>query len=113
MLLSGSMTITNRRVFFRSYFNEKTLFGKGTRIIIPYEDIVVMEKKCFGGMKMFPNSLEIKLTHGQTYFFTSFLKNGRKFAYNLIKPLSPNLQPNVIERNGSTIIVTSSDSSIS
>lgn len=72
-----------------------------------------MEKKCFAGMKMFPNSIHIKLANQQEYFFTSFLKNGRKYSYNLIKPLSPNLQPNVIERNGSTIVVTSSDSSFS
>ena len=32
ILLSGKMYVTNMRVLHRSYFNDKTLFGKGSRV---------------------------------------------------------------------------------
>jgi hypothetical protein len=42
-------------------FNDKTLFGKGTIVFIPYEAITVFEKRCYGDMKIFPNSMFVKM----------------------------------------------------
>lgn len=60
ILLSGKMYVTNKRVLHRSYFNDKTLFGKGSRVFIMTQDIVDIEKKCYNNMKMFPNTIVIK-----------------------------------------------------
>ena len=60
ILLSGKMYVTNKRVLHRSYFNDKTLFGKGSRIFIMTQDIVDIEKKCYNNMKMFPNTIFLK-----------------------------------------------------
>lgn len=60
ILLSGAIHLTNKRVLFRSLFNDKTLFGKGRRESIPYESITHIEKRCFANMKMFPNTIFIR-----------------------------------------------------
>lgn len=61
ILLSGKMYVTNKRVLHRSYFNDKTLFGKGSRVFIMTQDIVDIEKKCYNNMKMFPNTIVLKV----------------------------------------------------
>ena len=40
ILLSGKMYITSKRVLHRSYFNDKTLFGKGSRVSFLYTEIL-------------------------------------------------------------------------
>jgi hypothetical protein len=61
LLLSGKLTVTTKRVCFRSLFNSKTLFGKPTIILLNLDDITWIEKRCFADMKMFPNSLLIRV----------------------------------------------------
>jgi len=110
MLLSGRMHVSTKRVLFRSPFNSKTLFGKGTKIILNHEDITWIEKRCFNDMKMFPNSILLRVSGSETkeYFFTSMLKNSRKQSYELIKSMLTNLTP---PTEGSTVLVESSDTS--
>ena len=87
ILLSGKFHLTNKRVLFRSFFNDRTLFGKGTKIIIPLTTISMMDKKCYGNMKIFPNSIQIKTLEGSEYFFTSFNYSSRNTVFKLIKQL--------------------------
>jgi hypothetical protein len=76
-----------------------------------------LEKRCFANIKMFPNTIFIKTfpkgdsQTSKEYVFTSFLKNGRKFTYNLVKPFAVNLQMPLITEG--TILITSSDTSSS
>lgn len=112
VLLSGSMTVTNKRVGFRSLFNAKTLFGRKTKILLPLDDITWIEKRCWSDMKMFPNSILLRVAGSEPrdYLFTSMLKNSRKQSYDLIKPMLMNLTP---PTEGSTVLVSSSDTSSS
>ena len=112
VLLSGRLHVTNKRVLFRSLFNEKTIFGKSTKIIMLLDDITWIEKRCYNDMKIFPNSILIRVSSPEprNYFFTSMLKNGRKESYELIKSMLTNLTP---PTEGSTVLVTSSDTSSS
>ncbi len=77
ILLSGKMYVTNKRVLHRSYFNDKTLFGKGTRIFIMGHEIVHVEKRCYNDMKMLPNTIFLKASNEKgevkEYTFTSYL----------------------------------------
>ena len=77
-----------------------------------HEDITWIEKRCFNDMKMFPNSILIRVSSPETkeYFFTSMLKNSRKESYDLIKSMLTNLTP---PTEGSTVLVTSSEDSSS
>ena len=61
ILLTGKMYVTNMRVLHKSFFNDKTLFGKGSRVSIMNEDIIHLEKRCFNNMKMFPNTIVMKV----------------------------------------------------
>lgn len=112
VLLSGRLHVTNKRVLFRSLFNEKTLFGKGTKIVLHLEDITWIEKRCYNDIKMFPNSILIRVSNPEprNYFFTSMMKNGRKQSYELIKSMLTNLTP---PTEGSTLLVESSETSSS
>jgi len=61
ILLSGRVHVTSKRLIFHSMFNDKTFFGKGTIVFIPYEAITAFEKRCYGDMKIFPNSIFVKM----------------------------------------------------
>ena len=78
ILLQGKLNITNKKIEFTSLFNPVTLFGK-TVIIIPYKDIIEIEKKYNLGLD---NSINIK-TEKVSHFFTNFLSRDR--CYNLLR----------------------------
>jgi hypothetical protein len=103
--------VTNKRLCFRSFFNDKTLFGKGTRVFILYQDLVTCEKKCYGGMKMFPNSiaLQVRQPSGTTvdYFFTSMMYASRNKGFALITSLAPHLRAPRQLSQSSTVLVDS------
>ena len=109
------MYVTNKRVLHRSYFNDKTLFGKGSRVYIMMQDIVHIEKRCYNNMKMFPNTIFLKVQNEKgevkDYTFTSYLYKSRDLCFEMIKKLAAvSLAKKRTESNyGSTVIVTSSD----
>ena len=74
ILLQGKFIITNKRIWFRSYFNTVTLFGK-TTIMIPLNDIISIEKKYYLALD---NSIEVK-TEKVSYFFTNYLSRDNCF----------------------------------
>ena len=78
ILLQGKIFITNKKIWFRSFFNSTTFFGK-TTIMIPLSDIVSIEKKYYLALD---NSIEVK-TEKVSYFFTNYLS--RDNCYNLLK----------------------------
>ena len=78
ILLQGKLNITNKKIEFTSLFNPVTLFGK-TVIIIPYKDIIEIEKKYNLGLD---NSINIK-TEKVSHLFTNFLSRDR--CYNLLQ----------------------------
>ena len=69
ILLQGKLYITNKKIVFYTWFNNKTLFGS-TKLIIPLVDIVRVEKKY--NLKIFNNSIKI-ITKKSELFFTSFV----------------------------------------
>ena len=81
ILLHGKLYITTKKITFKSWFNNKTLFGT-TKLIIPLEDIEKIEKKT--QLKIFDNSLEI-VTKKLKLFFTSFAQ--RDHCYRLLLKL--------------------------
>ncbi len=115
ILLSGKMYVTNKRVLHRSYFNDKTLFGKGSRIFIPTQDIVDIEKRCYNNMKMFPNTIFMKAQNEKgeikEFTFTSYVYSSRDKCFDMIKRIAavPLAQKRTESNYGSTVIVTSSD----
>jgi uncharacterized cysteine cluster protein YcgN (CxxCxxCC family) len=72
MLIQGKLYVTNKKLVFYSWFNNKTLFGK-TMLIIPLEDILKLEKQY--NLKIFNNSIKI-FTKKTELFFTSFVNRG-------------------------------------
>ncbi len=72
--------MTNKRLCFHSYFNDKTIFGKETKILIPYANINRVEKK--NNVKVFANSISIFTKDEREIFITSFMF--RDQAYELI-----------------------------
>ena len=78
ILLQGKLNITTKKIEFTSLFNPVTLFGK-TDIIIPYKDIIEIEKKYNLGLD---NSINIK-TEKVSHLFTNFLSRDR--CYNLLQ----------------------------
>jgi hypothetical protein len=89
ILLAGKLYVTNMRVLHRSLFNDKTLFGKGSRVSMMHSEILHMEKRNFNNMKMFPNTIFLKVQNpkGETieYTFTSFVYSSRNICFELIK----------------------------
>jgi hypothetical protein len=69
ILLQGRLYITTKKIVFYSWFNNQTLFGT-TKLIVPKEDIVKIEKKKH--LKIFDNSISIT-TKKSKLFFTSFV----------------------------------------
>ena len=78
--MQGRIFITNKRICFHSYFNNKTIFGKETRVQLHLNDIAKVEKRL--NAKVFDNSIGIVTRDGKEFFFTSFVF--RDIAYDLI-----------------------------
>jgi len=57
ILLQGQMILTENNICFYSKFNDKTLFGKSTRVRVPYIAITSL-KKTRGALAL-PNSITI------------------------------------------------------
>eukprot|EP01022_Parablepharisma_sp_SALTPOND_P014769 TRINITY_DN2043_c0_g1_i1.p1 TRINITY_DN2043_c0_g1~~TRINITY_DN2043_c0_g1_i1.p1 ORF type:complete len:996 (+),score=116.43 TRINITY_DN2043_c0_g1_i1:134-2989(+) len=82
ILLQGRLYITKSFLCFSSPFNNSTIFGHGTKIVIPYYDIIKV-KTALNAL-IFDNSISIQ-TASATFFFTSFVYRDK--AYDLIKRL--------------------------
>ncbi len=76
ILLHGRMYLTKSKLCFHSLFNNSTLFGGETKIVIPLEDVVHIEKK--KNALIFNNSISVK-TKTNEIFFTSFVYRDRAF----------------------------------
>lgn len=63
--------MTNKRICFHSYFNDKTLFGKETKIQIYFTNISRFEKKT--NVMVFDNSISVITKEEKEIFFTSFV----------------------------------------
>jgi hypothetical protein len=74
------MYITNKALRFYSIFNSKTLFGKETKIEVPYTSMNKIEKK--HNALIFNNSIKVHTKDSKTLFFTSFVK--RDLAFEVI-----------------------------
>jgi hypothetical protein len=92
ILLQGKLNITNKKIEFTSLFNPVTLFGK-TVIIIPYKDIIEIEKKYNLGLD---NSINIK-TEKISHFFTNFLSRDR--CYNLLQNQMDQFKEKELKKN--------------
>lgn len=78
ILLQGRLYITNQRLCFHSFFNNKLLFfGKDTKITIPLDDIVSLEKRV--NAIFFDNSIAVITKNDKETFFTSFLMRDKAF----------------------------------
>ena len=78
ILLHGRLYITNQRICFYSMFNSKLLFfGKDTKITIPLDDIMSLEKRI--NALVFDNSIAVITKNEKETFFTSFLMRDRAF----------------------------------
>ena len=80
ILLQGRMYITHKKLFFHSYFNPKTVIGKETKFLIPFSDILKIEKKV--NALVFDNSIQITTKDGKEIFFASFVY--RDIAFDVI-----------------------------
>jgi hypothetical protein len=57
ILIQGRLYVTTKRLLFHSYFNDKTLFGKETKIQILFSDVSRVEKKT--NAMVFDNSISV------------------------------------------------------
>lgn len=71
ILIQGRVYVTTKRLCFHSYFNDKTIFGKETKIAIPFSNIQRLEKK--SNVFVFPNSISVVTKEGKEIFITSFM----------------------------------------
>lgn len=84
ILLQGRIYITNQRIWFHSFFNNKLLFfGKDTKIAIPLDHIKVLEKRV--NAIFFDNSIAVITKDDSETFFTSFIQRDK--CFELIKGL--------------------------
>jgi hypothetical protein len=63
ILIQGKLFISNKAIYFYSYFNDqKLIFGKETKIKINYSEIKEIRKAKYA--KWFPNSITVTLVDG-------------------------------------------------
>eukprot|EP01022_Parablepharisma_sp_SALTPOND_P004096 TRINITY_DN1178_c0_g1_i1.p1 TRINITY_DN1178_c0_g1~~TRINITY_DN1178_c0_g1_i1.p1 ORF type:complete len:1183 (-),score=168.57 TRINITY_DN1178_c0_g1_i1:14409-17825(-) len=79
ILLQGRLYVTKSYICFHSLFNNSTLFGGETKIVIPLSDVIQIEKRY--NAWIFDNSIAIR-TKNAEFFFTSFVFRNK--AYDLI-----------------------------
>ena len=80
ILLQGMLYVTERNVYFYSPFNNKTIFGHGTKIKIPYESMRLIKKE--STLLIFPNAIRFVLNTREEIVFASFVS--RDTCYSLI-----------------------------
>ncbi len=59
ILLQGMLYVTEKAVYFYSPFNNKTIFGHGTKIMIPYDQMTLVKKE--STLLIFPNAIRFVL----------------------------------------------------
>ncbi len=79
LILQGTLYITKSTLCFYTPFNNSTLFGSGTTIVIPIAEIVDVKKRY--NALIFDNSISIH-TKNAEFFFTSFVHRDK--AYEMI-----------------------------
>ena len=79
ILIHGRLFVTNKALYFYSYFNDSTLLGRETKIRINYSEITEIRKAALAGF--FDNSIKLKLGDLKL-FMTSFIS--RDTCYGLI-----------------------------
>jgi hypothetical protein len=80
--LHGRMYVTTSHLCFHSYFNSTTLFGRETKLAIPFAEVLKVEKRT--NAMIFDNSLTISTINSE-FFFTNFAYRDQAFA--TIEPL--------------------------
>ena len=80
ILLQGVLYVTERAVYFYSPFNNKTIFGHGTKVKIPYDAVRLVKKE--STLLIFPNAIRFVLDSGEEIGFASFVS--RDTCYSLI-----------------------------
>ena len=80
ILLQGVLYVTERAVYFYSPFNNKTIFGHGTKVKIPYEAVRLVKKE--STLLIFPNAIRFVLDSREEIVFASFVS--RDTCYSLI-----------------------------
>lgn len=80
ILLQGMLYVTERAVYFYSPFNNKTIFGHGTKIKFPYEAVKLLKKE--STLLIFPNAIRFVLNSREEIVFASFVS--RDTCYSLI-----------------------------
>ena len=74
------MYVTEKNVYFFSPFNNKTIFGHGTKVKIPYDSIRLIKKE--STLFIFPNAVRFVLQSAEEIVFASFVS--RDTCYSLI-----------------------------
>lgn len=80
ILLQGMAYVTDQAVYFYSPFNNKTIFGHGTKIRIPYSSIRLVKKE--STLVIFPNAIRFVLKTHEEIVLASFVS--RDTCYSLI-----------------------------
>ena len=80
LLLQGITYVTEKAVYFYSPFNNKTIFGHGTKIKIPYSSIRLIKKE--STLLIFPNAIRFVLNTQEEIVLASFIS--RDTCYSLI-----------------------------
>ena len=80
ILLQGMLYLTEKAVYFYSPFNNKTIFGHGTKIKIPYEAMRLIKKE--STLLIFPNAIRFVLKSREEIVFASFVS--RDTCYSLV-----------------------------
>ncbi|PFH34168.1 hypothetical protein BESB_073200 [Besnoitia besnoiti] len=76
ILLQGRLYVTQNTLAFFSFFNETTIFGLETVLIMKMKEIVAIRKKV--NAFFFDNSIEIELTGDRRHFFATFLNRDKR-----------------------------------
>ena len=78
ILLQGITYVTEKGVYFYSPFNNKTIFGHGTKIKIPYNSIRLIKKE--STMMIFPNAIRFVLNTREEIVLASFVSRDTCYA---------------------------------
>lgn len=68
--------MTAKKLYFHSYFNKGNLFFGNTKLLVPKEDMLKLEKST--NAMIFDNSISIYTSKGKL-FFTSFIYRDKAY----------------------------------
>ena len=80
ILLQGVLYVTEKAVYFYSPFNNKTIFGHGSKIKIPFSAVRLVKKE--STLLIFQNAIRFVLGTAEEVVFASFVS--RDTCYSLI-----------------------------